>query len=184
MEPVQCSDFSVRKTGQRSRIYTSTSSPSSSEAITSTTKCVTCAGTGFLVTCSTSELNFIGSRSSLCGNKHDRELATVLAPQPAAASGAQNAQPHSRTRAQQTEKRTFFLPTNELQSMLTPWLTMAISRLCSFRNHVTISLSVGSFLNSKRSHNVHSVVPYLFFWAAIGSEKPKNGRAKLTKPFL
>ena len=74
--------FSVRRTRQRSRIYTSTSSPSTSVAITSTTKCVTCAGMGFLVTCSTSELNFIGSRSSLCGNEHDHELATVLAPQP------------------------------------------------------------------------------------------------------
>ena len=68
--------------------------------------------------------------------------------------------------------------------MLTPWLTMLTSSLCSFLNQSTISLSVGSFLNSKRSQSVHSTLPYLFFFAAMGSEKPKNGSARLTKPFL
>ena len=79
---------------------------------------------------------------------------------------------------------TFFFPMKELQSMLTPWLTMLISSLCSFWNQSTSSFSVGSFLNSKRSQSVHSVPPYLFFFAAMGSEKPKKGRARLTKPFL
>ena len=67
--------------------------------------------------------------------------------------------------------------------MLTPWLTMEISRLCSFWNQSIISLSVG-FWNSKRSQSVHSVLPYFFFGAAMGSEKPKKGKARLTKPFL
>ena len=79
---------------------------------------------------------------------------------------------------------TFFLPTNELHSILTPWLTIETSNLWFVLNQSTISLSVGSFLNSNRSQSVHSVSPYLFFAAAMGSEKPKNGRAKLTKPFL
>lgn len=87
-------------------------------------------------------------------------------------------------RARQQLPRTFFFPTNELQSMLTPWLTMEMSSLCSFWNHTMISLRVGSFSNTKRSHNVHSVVPYLFFLAVIGSEKPKNGSARFTNPFL
>lgn len=88
------------------------------------------------------------------------------------------------TQARQQLPRTFFFPTNELQSMLTPWLTMEMSSLCSFWNHLMISLRVGLFSNTKRSHNVHSVVPYLFFWAVIGSEKPKNGSARFTNPFL
>lgn len=79
---------------------------------------------------------------------------------------------------------TFFFPTNELQSILTPWLTIDTSSLCSFWNQSTISLNVGSFVNLKRSQSVHSVVPYLFLGAAIGSENPKNGKAMLTNPFL
>jgi hypothetical protein len=52
--------------------------------MTSTIKCVTCAGTGFLVTCSTSALNLFGSRSSLCKAKPEYESATTLRlpPQP------------------------------------------------------------------------------------------------------
>ena len=86
--------------------------------------------------------------------------------------------------AGEVEQLTFFLPMKELQSMLTPWLTMLTSSLCSRWNQSTISLRVGSFLNSKRSQSVHSVSPYLFFFGAMGSEKPKNGSARLTKPFL
>src|ERR1700761_5790607 len=59
-----------------------------------------------------------------------------------------------------------------------------MSSLWLVLNQATISWSVGSLLNSKRSHSVHSVSPYLAFDAAIGSEKPKNGRARLTNPFL
>jgi hypothetical protein len=44
---------------------TSTSSPSSSDAITSTRKCLTWGAIGFLLTCSTSLLNFMGNLSSL-----------------------------------------------------------------------------------------------------------------------
>lgn len=73
---------------------------------------------------------------------------------------------------------------NDLHSMLTPWLTIVISKLCSFLNQLTISCRVGSLLNVKRSQSVHSVLPYLCFAGAMGSEKPKKGRARLTKPFL
>lgn len=47
---------------------TSTSSPSSSETMTSTIRCFAWGGRGFLLTCSTSLLNFMGKRSSLYGN--------------------------------------------------------------------------------------------------------------------
>lgn len=87
---------------------TSTSSSFSSETITSTIKYFTWAGIGFLLTVSTSLLNFIGRRSSLYGNMNEcrRRLSKQL--------------------------QTFFLPMNELQSMLTPSETMLISNLCSF----------------------------------------------------
>jgi hypothetical protein len=61
------------------RMRTSTSSPSSSDAMTSTTKWVTCAGTGFLVTCSTSALNFIGNRSSLCAKDKECQNSYIRA---------------------------------------------------------------------------------------------------------
>ncbi len=59
--------------GKQLGMRTSTSSPSSSDAMTSTRKWVTCAGTGFLVTCSTSALNFIGNRSSLCAKDKESQ---------------------------------------------------------------------------------------------------------------
>ena len=80
--------------------------------------------------------------------------------------------------------QTFFFPIHEFQSMLTPWLTIVTFNLCSFSKYEMTSFRVGLFLNSKRSQSVHSVLPYLFFLAAMGSEKPKNGSARLTKPFL
>jgi hypothetical protein len=55
------------------RMRTSTSSPSWSDAMTSTRKWVTCAGTGFLVTSSTSALNFIGNRSSFCAKDKESQ---------------------------------------------------------------------------------------------------------------
>lgn len=73
---------------------------------------------------------------------------------------------------------------NELHSMLTPWLTIVISRLCSFLNQSTMYWRVGLPLKVKRSHSVHSVLPYLCLAGAMGSEKPKKGSARLTKPFL
>ena len=72
----------------------------------------------------------------------------------------------------------------ELQSMLTPWLSMLISRLWTSWNQLTISLRVGLFWNSMRSQSVHSVLPYLRLAAAMGSEKPKKGSARLMNPFL
>lgn len=76
------------------------------------------------------------------------------------------------------------LPMKKLHSMLTPWLTMVTSKLWFVLNQSINSFSVGSFVNSNRSQRVHSVSPYLFFFAAMGSEKPKKGRARLIKPFL
>lgn len=115
---------------------------------------------GLLLTCSTSLLNFIGNLSALW--TEDKILYND----------------HSQ------RKRTFFLSVNELHSMLTPWLTMVTSRLWVALKNSVNSLSVGSFLNSIRSQRVHSVSPNLFFFAAIGSENPKKGKARLINPFL
>ena len=92
--------------------------------------------------------------------------------------------------------------------MDTPWETIWTSSLCSFWNQSTNSCSVGLLGMSKWSHRVHSTSPYwdwvekmgqpektqeetsarnwrltFSFFAAIGSENPKKGRARLTNPF-
>lgn len=83
----------------------------------------------------------------------------------------------------------------------TPEETIVTSNLCSFLNQSMNSCSVGLPGTSNRSQMVHSVSPYykpgqyssdsgergrrtLFLAAAIGSEKPKKGKARLTNPFL
>lgn len=122
---------------------------------------------GFLLTSSTRLLNFSGSRSSLYIKLRGYSLAQ--------GPNVTNSKPN---------RQTFFLPMNELHSMLTPWLTIPTSRLWLTRNHSIISWSVGLLSNTNRSQSVHSVLPYLCLGAAIGSEKPKKGRARLTNPFL
>jgi hypothetical protein len=148
MEPL-ISLFSVRRTENKRR-QTSTSSPSSSDTITSTIRCLTCGGICFLLTCSTKWLNHIGSLSSLLCRSRNQIYKVQMKSETYCLLSNEGAPKHTDTLTNHTDIKLLLL---------------------EIRNDV---VEVGSSLNSKRSHSVHSTEPYFDFGFRECEERQSN----------